>query len=145
MAGAQHVPAICLTYCLLSKGLWHSGVWTGPRSAGRVQSSRRLCAQTTAPGLRPRSPSRAAGMSSAAEHRLVGRSTGVVEAPQPSPPSRTWAGMAVTGLGCRNPRPQSLPPSRPVSSNEFCSVMRLNLQVSRSAASSRSLLVSSNG
>lgn len=105
MAGAQHVSTICLTYCLLSKGLWRSGIWTGSRSAGQVQSSRLLCAKTMAERLQLGFPPAAlpciAHLVGACSHHGVWwkRSSWACL-------RHRWGGITIPGVGCRNPRPR---------------------------------------
>lgn len=109
MAGAQHVSTICLTYCLLSKGLWHSEIWIDSRSAGQVQSSCLLCAKTMAPRLQLRSLRQARRSSAAVHHPLVAARShhGVWQEHSSWACLRhRWAGITIGGLGCRNSRPQ---------------------------------------
>lgn len=106
MAGAQHVSTICLTYCLLSKGLWHSGIWIGSCSAGQVQSSLLLCAKTMAQRLQlsfpPAALPRITHLVGACSHHH-----GVWwKCSSWACLHHRWGGITIGGLGRRNPRPQ---------------------------------------
>lgn len=101
MAGAQHVSTICLTYCLLSKGLWHSRIWVGSRSAGQVQSSPPLCAGTMAAG-----PQLGSVAAARAEQQPRGRARSGLETLQLSPPASQVGRENHRGLARRNHWPQ---------------------------------------
>lgn len=141
MAGAQHVSTICLTYCLLSKGLWHSRIWIGSRSAGQVRSSPLLCAGTMAARLRLGSAAAAQ-----AQHQPCGRGTfcagnapaepACVTGGQGEPPGVSTHKSSATTL--------LLLPFHTVGSKEFCSVLCLTPQVRRSPANSNSPIILSN-